>query len=315
MKLLKIAKRLYELGYLWHVNQGDLPDLTATDAEFRDAVLAIQAAHSDEYAAAVAMNYGDIPAQVGKLGPAFLHVLSLPRCCPLPDVPPPPGVSFSFDDPDVQRAVETQQRMLEIGADSRGSGAWPFGCWDEYDMHRLVVAVKHSSMPAYWRNEWPWLTEQCRLNYSHTGLRVDFVEWDEPADVRLEFRGGGSWIGLAEFPSGRCDDEVFCYIKPTYQPSNLDYMLNLLEHELGHNNLLQHTRGGLMNPVINLADPDWRNDPHWSTLASYYGGEGGPWLLGNEEPPEEPAPPVDKRDADGAVMIDDHLYKFWFERA
>ena len=315
MKLVKIARRLHELGYLWSVNQGDLPELTAADAEFRDAILAIQAAHPDEYAQAVATHYGNVPEQRGKLGPAFLQLLDLPRCCPLPDVPPPAGVSFAFDDPEVQRAVESQQRAALIASDSRGSGAWPYGCWDGYEMHRLVVAVKHSSMPDHWRHEWAWLTEQCRLNYSWTGLRVDFVDWGERADVRLEFRGGGSWIGLAEFPRGQCSDEVFCYLKPTYQPSDRRYMLNLLQHELGHNNALQHTRGGIMNPTINLSDPDWRNDQHWSTLSSFYGGLGSPAILDDKQ--TEPEPPGDNptRDADGAVMIEDRLYKFWFDRA
>ena len=312
-----VNEKLFDLGYLWHLKQDELLDLAEDDAEFKQAVCDIQANFKDQYETFFGIHYESAATSHGEIGPAFLDVLNMPRSCPLPDVPPPPGTQFTFDDPLIQKAVESQQRAAE--SDSRGSGAWPYGCWEEegYKMHRLVVAVKHSSMPSHWRRHWPWLTEQCRINYSWTGLRIDFVAWGERANVLLQFRGGGGWIGLAEFPNGRCSDEVFLYLKPSYSPSNRAYLLNLLQHELGHTNWLQHSRGGIMNPTINLSDSDWRNDVRWSKLKQQYGGTGSPEILLDGDGPEPPEPPTDvpTHGPNGVFTLDGKLMKIWVSKA
>ena len=315
-----ITKRLFELGYLWDIKQQELLDLAPGDTEFKTAVLEMQNTFRDEYELSHGLHHDKVFTGAGDAGPAFMDVLNTPRMCPLPDTPPPPGVKFAYDDPDLQLAVESQQIAAAISSDSEGSGSWPHGCWSNegFDMHRLVVAVKHSSMPTRWRTEWPWLIEQCRINYSWTGLRIDFVNWGDKADVFLQFRGGGPWIGLAQFPTGKCTDEVFLYIKSSYQPSNRRYMLNLLQHELGHNSSLQHTRGNwIMNPTINLADHDWRNDTHWKTLKRYYGGEGSPDILRDDKvPPTDPKPPTAPRGAPNGTFVtpEGDLYKIWTEK-
>ena len=122
-KPLKIFERLHRLGYLWNVVQSQLPDLTEADDEVKTAILAIQTAFPDEYAALAALFHDDLPEQLGRIGPALLALIDTPRCCPLPDVPPPPGVEFAFDDEELQIAVKSQQLAAQIASNSRGSGS------------------------------------------------------------------------------------------------------------------------------------------------------------------------------------------------
>lgn len=309
MEQTAINQKLFELGYLWSIKESDLLKVGPDTPEFRDAIKSLQATFANEYAALTGKHYGEYVPPEGKVGPAFLDLLAMPRDCPLPDVPPPPGATFHYADPLMQAAVESQQHNAQIVSDSRGSGAWPYGCYaPEYQMHRLVAAVDDSGMPSLWRSHWEKLKADCRTNYSWTGLRIDFVEKGKPADVRMSFRVlSGSTIGLAEFPSGSCRDEVFCYFDPGYLPSDPAYLLNLLQHELGHNNGLQHTSGGVMAPSINRSNPDWRQDSSWNTLKRYYGGKGSPAILGDQPDPVPPPPP--SNDFNGVFMFEGKILK------
>lgn len=298
--------RLYQLGYLWHVDPSDLLKLSPADDIIKKAVLSIQAKYPNQFHMLMGQKYPKISPysyeQTGQLGPAAEALITGERFCPLPDILPPKGTIVDralISDPDLYKAIDSMGK-------SQGSGAWPYGCWDGFNMHRLLVNVDTSNATQYWKNRLPALQKECRINYSWTGLRIDFVTNTARADVKLSFKRGNGWIGLAEFPDGTCSDEVFCYLDPTYQPGDDRYALNLLQHELGHNNKLGHTNGGIMNPYINNSNPDWRQDISWNTLKRYYGGQGSPDILSDDPKPPEVPPP---QEANGVYVYQGKVFK------
>lgn len=313
MNQKQTSSKLFELGYLWSVKQSDLLKLAPSDPEFRDAVLAIEKTFEQEYAQFSHRHYGELVTPEGRPGPALNDLLTMPRCCPLPDVPPPPNAAFWYPDELVQQAVVSQQHHAALMSESKGSGSWPYGCWDGFQMHRMVVSVDESALPRHWEAYWEELKRKCREAYSWTGLRIDFVAKGEPADVRISFRSlSGSTIGLAQFPPGTCHGEVFCYFDPKYNPGNAAYLLNLLLHEHGHNTGLNHTGGlNIMAPTINLATPDWRRDSSWPVLSRFFGGKGSPDILGdNPSPqPEAPRPAPPQPDYNGVFTYGGKIFK------
>lgn len=149
-----------------------------------------------------------------------------------------------------------------------GSGSFPQPC----QKGGIKVHINKSRMPSVLLSRW---AEIQRLSFSaYHNIGANLVETNNvnEAHIRVWWEVlAGSTIGLAQFNNQSCNGWVFCKLDPGYT----DLMFELFTHELGHNNNLNHTRGGIMNPSIIPVNPKaWnRNDPSYSTLVRYYGGE------------------------------------------
>lgn len=196
----------------------------------------------------------------GDIGPATQELLELPRCsCP-----------------DYMAA--------------QGSGSWPAGCpWNppRYQQnHYIRVRVNEDTRPQHL--DWETIKRETRQAYAQMGLVVVYVPWTqgtEQSEVSVRWKPlSGSTIGLAWYNNGTCHDNVNHYLDPGYQAStHLQTILHM--HELGHNNNLSHTRGGIMNPSILNVTTSWQGDPSQTALTEYFGGQ--PVSL-EEEEEEEP---------------------------
>ena len=229
-----------------------------------------------------------LPTFDGSIGPATRSLVEIPRC-PLPDFPPPPHASFHYDDPGLQRAVETMQ------ANATGSGSWPACDPDATGLpHSFRVRIANPErMPSNWarsKNEIFKAVVDC---YAEIGcaLRYLFAASGDCEILKL-FQGlSGSVIGWNEFPSANtCNQTINGRLDTGYDPSDWRYQANLEAHETGHGVGLQHTRGHIMNPSILLVWPlTWRGGPSESTMRRYFGGE----PIKPTPPPPPPPPPSD----------------------
>ena len=221
------------------------------------------------------------PHQItGVVGEATKQAMAVPRCCPLPDFTPPPGVRFSFADADLQNAVLRMQ--------AAGTGSWPPPCQRE----GVTFSVDTSRMRESMRDSWPAIKLDVVNDYARLGVKLTEVAHGQRANIRISWedldRVGQGVIGLAEFNNERCDDSVFCKMDPDYYPDD-DQIRRLLEHELGHNMNLPHTpqvESGIMSPTIGQG---WQgftdSDPSVPRLKRFF--PGGP-IGGTPEPPDGP---------------------------
>jgi len=193
----------------------------------------------------------------GDIGPATLELMRLPRC----------------------GAPDYALKDL-----ATGSGSWPSGCGGK-EGHSIKIDVNISTMPAHYGNGvWERIKAKNKEAYGAIGLDIEYVTHGEISQVDLRWKVlVGSTIGLAEFNSRSCGDNVFQYIDPGYKAA-FDYLVALHMHETGHNCNLQHTRGGIMNPSILRVPLDWTNDVSYSTLKRFFGGE----PINPPDDPEEP---------------------------
>jgi len=230
-----------------------------------------------------------LPTFDGGIGPATEALVDLPRC-PLPDFPPPPHASFHYDDPGLQKAVETMQ------ANATGSGSWPACDPDAAGRpHSFRVRIANPErMPTNWsryKNEIFKAVTDC---YAEIGcaLRYIFGDVGDCEILKLYQALVGSVIGWNEFPSANtCNQTINGRLDTGYDPSDWRYQANLETHETGHGVGLQHTRGHIMNPSILLIWPmTWRGGPSESTMKRYFGGEP---ITPPSPPPPPPGPPTD----------------------
>ena len=171
----------------------------------------------------------------------------------------------------------------DYGPDATGSGAWPVGCSPKWPKnHAISYQVNKSGMPSYlapvFEDAWALMTAA----YADIGLVV-LREDDNPrANSLVTWQRGSGWIGLAIVPQNpRCGQRIWAKFDNRYgislsMPSLLYQWARLLAHEIGHNNCLGHSRGGIMNPSIigGVFTPTaWRGDPSFPKLERFYSGE------------------------------------------
>lgn len=291
----------FRAGHFWNpskpdvlnVDESSLAGLTPDHPVAKQAIQSWQESDANYNALVAAFYKGREPDYDGEIGPATAALMELPRC-PIPDFAPPPGASFHYDDPGLQRAVETYQEMKI--AHATGSGSWPApGCDGNTPHHSIRVRLDPANMPSTIRAYHVQALAECTKAYAEIGIAVRYI-LDDSSDCEIAKRFqslAGSVIGWNEFPpSGTCNATIDGRLDTGYAPSNWLLWANLECHETGHGVGLEHTRGSIMNPSILLVNPmTWVGTPSYSTLKRYFGGEP---LVPVVPPP--PPPPVDPTD-------------------
>jgi hypothetical protein len=215
-----------------------------------------------------------VPNFDGELDPPTKKLLTLKRC-PMPDHIPPEGVRFNYDDPELQRAVETMQRSKAI----EGSGSWPpSGCDPQNTgIHSIVVRIDPANMPSTIKAYSVQALAEVAKAYAEIGLSVRYaLDSSTPCHIAKRFASlFGSTIGWNEFPSpNTCNQTIEGRLDTGYAPSNWLLWAGLECHETGHGVGLSHTRGSIMNPSILLINPlTWVGTPSFSSLERYFGGK------------------------------------------
>lgn len=286
----KKLQKLWLAGHFWNpakpdclnVDESSLNKLESSHRIFKLAVQSFQEAdfnydilyksmESTRSAEAWSLS---TPRFDGELDAATKKLFNVRRC-PIPDHAPPDGVRFGYDDPDIQRAVETMQRLNNI----EGSGSWPAaGCDPKRSgVHSIVVRIDPANMPATIRAYHIQALAEVTKAYAEIGLAVRYVlDSSTPCHIAKRFQNlAGSTIGWNEFPSANtCNQTIDGRLDTGYAPSNWLLWANLECHETGHGVGLQHTRGSIMNPSILLINPlSWVGTPSFSTLERYFGGK------------------------------------------
>jgi len=225
----------------------------------------------------------------GDVGPATEALLKIPRC-PIPDFPPPPHATFHYDDPDLQAAVESQQRAAAF------VGSYWRGCDPQRpEIHSLVIGIDAKNAPSVFLQNQEKILEARRACAAEIGVAVKFVINPQSMtglqqyQVYLNIPGGV--IGMNYFPSSNsCGKIPNGSMDSSYNPSNWQLHANLGTHESeGHGLGFNHTRGGVMNPSIVLVWPlTWKGDPSWNVAKQYYGGI----PIDPLTPPVPPTPPA-----------------------
>lgn len=176
----------------------------------------------------------------------------------------------------------------ELSTLATGSGAWPAGCHPDWpNNHSMVYSVNKSRMPSFLDSVFEPAWDLCAQAYADIGLVLIRDDGNPNVNSIITFERGAGWIGLAIVPGSglRCNSKIWAKFDYRYRPSDLlNQWARLLAHEIGHNNRLSHTRGGIMNPSITsgvFTPTAWRNDPSFKYLKAFYGGE-----------PVQPKPPT-----------------------
>lgn len=289
----------------WNVKQLDLKNLSITDPVVVQALRSLSLMDPERYAGIVVQHHMRPPDFDGQFGPAMQEFIQLGRC-PIPDNAPPPGVVFSFDDPDLQQVVERMQAQPAIGS----GGNWA-GCHNIGQFHCAAMRVNPAGMNPRVVPLWKQIMMNVRQMYSGIGLLWKFIDMDGvdlltgeqfngtiQTDLTFVPRSDG-WIGLAIVTRNEgCSSKIWLKLLSTFLGGNTDLEIiiaisALLAHEGGHNCGLSHTNGGVMSPVLQHGLPVgvWpENDPSTPILRQLYGGVPVPIPGGGDIP--VPAPPV-----------------------
>ena len=248
-------------------------------------------------------------------GPATERLVALKRC-PLPDSVPPPGTEFAgLPEGSWERVLlESYRDAKAAQAEATGSGSWPTGCVDGHENeHAIRVNLDTSDAAQHWLDDLAVVTAASSKAYAEIGLRVIYVldGLGKEAEIAKAFESiRGGVIGWNQFPRPDfCGQTISGRLDNDYRASA--HMKSILEiHETGHGVLLEHTRGGIMNPSILDVAPTWRGDPHEDTLRRYFGG-----VPISDEPVDPPPPPTDPDSPAPAlgpirVLIGDQTYEF-----
>lgn len=245
--------RLFELGHFYNpqfkngfnITESDLDNLTLDDKVVKDAIHSFQDMMIYDFERLSFRFHGRGASCDGDCCEATQTLFEVQRC--------------SFPDYTLSSKV--------------GSGSWPEPC--------QKAGITYSYNPKGVPNKFATSFENVIIphvvqSYRKIGANLVKYTGSGKANIDIYFRSfGGSTIGMAEFNSESCGDNVFCSISNSFAP-NEPTEADLLKHELGHNMNLQHTRGGVMNPsIINQSEfLDWQtNDPSYNTLVRYFGGE------------------------------------------
>lgn len=270
---------LYRTGHFWHpdtpnawnVTAADLPLLTADDKVTKAAVRSFQLADGNLATLAFA-KHGRAPIEDGDVGPATILLAQEPRC-PIPDHRPPPGVQLMLDawDPDMQRVIESMQAHDE----ATGSGSWPSsGCDPERrGLHSIRISMDLARCP---QKVQAYLVDALAFSvraFAEIGISVRYIlKATNDAEILKRWEPlSGSVIGWNEFPRGGCT-KIQGRLDTSFTP-DMQTWANLEVHETGHGVGLEHTRGSIMNPSLNLVWPlSWKGTPSEATLKRYFGG-------------------------------------------
>lgn len=282
MQELEAYQWMKRYGYLPEVPLGDIVRLDTESVVTKTSLRLTQSAVYD----VEQVGYAD-----GVLGPRTMAMMTQPRCAH-PD----------FADDELAKAEKTRiAKALSVSVEEAGdikamhaaladraigSGSWPMPCqkegtyvnWDTTNAPRGLATDR--------------LFEIVAKAYRDIGWNpVRRTSQNDPTNIRVTWEVlRGSTIGLAQFNSRSCRSNVFCKLDPGYN-QNFWQVCGLLQHEMGHNCNLEHTRGGVMNPSITrFGDPiQWsRSDPSFRTLQRFFGGE--PIDPGKPDPDPAPGP-------------------------
>jgi hypothetical protein len=281
---------------LRNLDESRVLKMTMNDRDAKDLMLSRQLSDAN-FDTLVFAHHKRAPSFDGSVGPATRMLIDLPRCA-MPDFPPPPEASFHYDDPDLQAAVESQQRFFEV-VGATGSGSFPVpGCdpqrKNRATEHSIVVNVDISNCPASTLAKIDDIIDFCRKCAAEFGLSARYVKAGVKGPTHWFNYGSlpGSTIGYNYFPTpGTCNQTVTGKIDTGFSASTIvEAGLWVHEHQ-GHGCGLNHTRGGIMNPSINTINPlSWRGDPAESTIKRYWGGESVP--LDDVTPPPSTHPAI-----------------------
>lgn len=183
----------------------------------------------------------------------------------------------------------------EVVAAATGRGGWSHSCNPDYPgVHVNTVAWDMSGCPSHVRTHFDSIWENTVKAYAEVGVLLLREDNNSRANHLCSFEPlRGSTIGLAILPQRAmsCSAQVWAKFDPRYQQGAASQRIIhtwtlLVIHELGHNHLLDHTRGGIMNPSLTESTKaSWVGDPSERQLDSQYGGD--PVDIPGDEPPED----------------------------
>lgn len=285
-----IIQKLWDSGSFWNpskpnannIRLEDLDFLKLTDAAVIEAIQSFQEADANLHTLSMVAHKRP-PIADGDIGPATTNLLAMPRC-PMPDFPPPPNATFHYDDPGLQRAVETMQ------ANAMGSGSWPSCDPQRPGVNSFRVNLDTARCGATVKAYLDKALQACVEAYAEIGCALRYI-LDTPGDCEISKRFeslAGSVIGWNEFPDpNTCDQTIQGRLDTGYAPSDYRYFANLECHETGHGVGLQHGNGSIMNPSILLVWPlTWKGSYSFANLKRWFGGE----PLTPVTPPTPPTP-------------------------
>ena len=261
-----ILKTVRDTGHLWDPSYPDVLNVTPSsfdkikirDRVARDAIASMQRSDAN-FEDLVREEHNRAPIYDGEVGPATMRLVEgwvtkggpLERC-PIPDFVPPPNATFRFDDPQLQKAVESMQ----IAA-ATGSGSIPVGCYGTAGVHEVKAAYDLSKLSSNQKEWFPEIKARNIAECAAMGLKI--IEVPVGQKTNIDFYGrsfGGGTIGMAGFLGQSCGNNVFCTITPSYAP-DLEMVLVLTMHEHGHCWNFNHRPGYIMNPSIRRVKPKW----------------------------------------------------------
>tara|TARA_R110000868_G_scaffold405071_1_gene683993 strand:- start:957 stop:1985 length:1029 start_codon:yes stop_codon:yes gene_type:complete len=298
----KAIRLAWDLGHFWsfenEVTQDKLHLLTPDDPVVVQAMISMARSNATVYTKAVLDNHGRGPQFDGEIGPAMIALMATHRC-KVPDFAPPIGVSFAFEDPDLQAVVE---RMQSDSMCAFGSGNWR-GCHNVGEFHSASIGVNSAGLPSFLSPVFLTVLKNVQRAYAGVGLLFRFIQSGKDMLTGTSFSGqinsemsfvssSSGWIGLAIVGQGEtCGGKIWCKFLSTYKggsdtASIVTQWTTLIKHELGHNCGRGHTNGGVMNPsIVNNLPTDWvANDPSTSWLKGQFGGVPVPISGGGDDP-------------------------------
>jgi len=295
------------------VQAKDLSKLTGKEPVVKEALRSLMKAESFVYGWACEQIYkrpaksGDFD---GEIGPAMSSLLQVERCS-VPDIAPPKGVEFAFEDGLLQQVAEKMQQDNPLQA--VGPGNWP-ECHGIGDFHCASVRIQTKGCPDFLKPHLKQVLTNVQRAYAEIGLLFIFTDENKvdlltgkpwASGINIEFSwvtSSSGWIGLAIVGTGEgCSSNIWCRYLATYRGGSTPEAIiaqwtSLVKHELGHNCGLGHSNGGVMNPsIVNNLPLLWVvSDPSTPKLKSKYGGVRVPF----DGPAPGPEPgPDDKPDS------------------
>lgn len=288
----EIARWLADYGHRWGpanlqgVDDAAIAKMDGSESDYRAMVASWQQIDANVNRLVNAFHGRELEPD-GLIGPASESVMGFARCA-MPDYSPPPNASFHYDNPDLQAAVESQQRYAE----ATGSGSWPVGCDPQNPkVHSVVVGIDISNASSSQKSIMADCLKYVEETEAEIGQSVRHVL--NPGNISpqhdVKFQNiPGNVIGFAYFPDpNTCRQTVVARIDNSFN-ARLAVLAELLTHEYkGHSDGLNHTNGGIMNASIGspTARASWKNDPSFRTKKAYFGGE-------PISPPTPPTPPA-----------------------
>lgn len=278
----------WELGHFWSpsnpegqaLSQSDLASLTVSDDVVVKALISLSKSSVDRD--------GKIREFAGPSSPEMQVILEESRC-PVPDFAPPPGVSFLFEDKDLQQIALKMQRDAQ---EAVAGGGWA-NCHGGNNIHQMAIRVNPAGMNPRVVPLWPQIMRNTQKKYAMLGLLIRFIgmddkdlltgeKWTSTINSDLTFvQSSPGWIGLAILGSNEvCSSRIWLKLLAPYTGGTTDEVIirqvgAVLAHEIGHNVYLNHTAGFLMNSSIVNDNPvdNWLpGDPSKIKLISLYTG-------------------------------------------